>query len=101
MATVEATDAARRPLSGRRVHLGDLILQLIAGAATLGSLFLVVLIVYKVVDGARPAIEKFGLGFVVHVGWNPVTEAFGAGSFLFGTAITSLFALALATPLAI
>jgi len=35
--------------------------------------------------------------------WNPVVgrEAFGAGSFLFGTAITSLLALALATPLAI
>jgi phosphate transport system permease protein len=35
--------------------------------------------------------------------WNPVVgrEAFGAGSFLFGTAITSFLALALATPLAI
>src|SRR3954463_6759047 len=64
---------------------------------------LVILIAWKVIDGARPAIEKFGLGFVPRIAWNPVLghELFGAASFLFGTAITSLFALALAAPLAI
>lgn len=55
------------------------------------------------IDGARPSISRFGISFVWHDVWNPVVgrEAYGAASFLFGTAITSFFALLLATPLAI
>jgi phosphate transport system permease protein len=95
------TDAARRPLSGRRVRLGDLLLQGAAGVAALGAVVLVGLIVWKVVQGARLSISTFGLGFVTHVGWDPVHLDFGAGSFLFGTAVTSIGALVIATPIAI
>jgi len=102
MSTFEPTgETTRRPLSGRRVHLGDLVLQLVAGAATLGASVLILLIIYKVVEGARPAIEQFGIGFVTSVAWDPVKGVFGAGSFLFGTALTSLLALVLAAPLAL
>jgi phosphate transport system permease protein len=104
MSSAELTpEVARRPLTGRRARLGDLSLQLVAGAAAAAATVLVLLIAWKVVEGARPAIAKFGLNFITHVVWNPVVgrDVFGAGSFLFGTAITSLFALALATPLAI
>jgi len=104
VASVDATtDATRRPFSGRRVHLGDLVLQGFAGTAAAGATALVLLIAWKVVDGAHPSISKFGLGFLVHDVWNPVAgrEAYGAASFLFGTVITSFFALLLATPLAI
>src|SRR4029079_7572653 len=47
--------------------------------------------------------RTYGLPFVWHVAWNPVLghKLYGAGSFLFGTAITSLVALLLAAPLAI
>jgi phosphate transport system permease protein len=75
------------------------LLQGVAGLAAAAATALVALIAGKVVDGARPSIEKFGLGFLVHVVWNPVSGVFGAGSFLFGTALTSLVALALAAPL--
>jgi phosphate transport system permease protein len=95
------TDAARRPLSGRRVRLGDLLLQGAAGVAALGAVVLVGLIIWKVVQGARLSISTFGLGFVTHVGWDPVHLDFGAGSFLFGTAVTSIGALVIATPIAI
>ena len=93
----------RRPISGRRIRFGDLALQVVAGLAALGATILVVLITWKVVDGARPAIEKYGFAFVTRIAWNPVTghELYGAGSFLFGTVITSLFALLIAAPLAI
>jgi phosphate transport system permease protein len=103
VASVDVTEHARRPFEGRRVHLGDVLLKGVAGAAAAGSVALVVLIAWKVVDGARPSISKYGLPFVWHIVWNPVVgrEAYGAGSFLFGTAITSFFALLLATPLAI
>jgi phosphate transport system permease protein len=95
------TDVARRPFSGRRARLGDLLLQGTAGLAALGAAVLVVLIVYKVVQGARLSLSTFGLGFVTHVAWDPVHNQFGAGAFLFGTAVTSIGALLIATPLAI
>ena len=96
-------DATRRPFAGRRVRLGDLALQGVAGAAAAAATGLVGLIAWKLIEGAWPSITKFGVHFVTRIAWNPVIgkEAFGAASFLFGTAVTSLIALALAAPLAI
>jgi phosphate transport system permease protein len=101
-ADVTATPA-RRPFTGRRIRFGDAALKLVAGAAALGASVLVGLITWKLVDGARTSIEKYGLGFITRIAWNPVVghEIYGAGSFIFGTIITSFFALLLATPLAI
>jgi phosphate transport system permease protein len=94
---------SRRPFTGRRVRFGDVVLQLVAGAAALGATVLVGLIVWKLVDGSHLALSKFGLGFLTRVAWNPVVghELYGAGSFVFGTVITSFFALLIATPIAI
>ena len=96
-------DATRRPFAGRRVRFGDLALQGVAGAAAAAATGLVGLIAWKLIEGSWPSITKFGVHFVTRVAWNPVIgkEAFGAASFLFGTAVTSLIALALAAPLAI
>lgn len=94
-------DRPRRPFTGRRFRFGDVSLQAVAGAAAAATTFLVVLIAYKVVRGAQPAIERYGAHFVTRVAWDPVKNVYGAGSFLFGTALTSLLALAIAAPLAI
>lgn len=96
-----SADAARRPFSGRRARLGDLILQGAAALAALYALVLVGLIVWKVVEGARLSISTFGLGFVWHTTWDPVHNVFGAGALLYGTAVTSFGALILATPIAL
>jgi phosphate transport system permease protein len=102
VSTLDATaETVRRPLEGRRVHLGDVVLQVAAGGAALGTVVLLGLLIYKVVQGARLSMSTFGLGFVASVGWDPVHNAMGAGSFLFGTAVTAIGALVLATPLAL
>ena len=102
MSTLAATgDGARRTFSGRRARLGDVVLQGVSGLAGLGAVVLLGLLTYKVVDGARLSLSTFGLGFLAHVGWDPVHSRFGAGSFLFGTVVTSIGALILATPLAL
>ena len=103
MTAADLTESTRRPFTGRRVRFGDVSLQAVAGTAAAASCVLVGLIVWKVIDGALPSIHAFGLPFVWHVGWNPVIghESYGAGSFLFGTAVSSLVALAIAAPLAI
>ncbi|MDX6472270.1 MAG: phosphate transport system permease protein, partial [Gaiellaceae bacterium] len=94
-------DSTRRPITGRRVRFGDVSLQVVAGAAAAAATFLVFLIAYKVVRGAQPAIVQYGLRFVARIAWDPVKNVYGAGSFLFGTALTSLLALAIAAPIAI
>jgi phosphate transport system permease protein len=76
-------------------------LQAVAGTAAAAATLLVFLIAYKVVRGAQPAIVQYGLSFVGRIAWDPVKNVYGAGSFLFGTAVTSLLALAIAAPLAI
>lgn len=103
MSSPEAAVAAgRRPLGGRRLRLGDHALEIAAAVAAAVGVALVGLIAWKLVTGAWPAIDRFGLGFVSRVGWDPtVSMVFGAGSFLFGTAVTSLVALAFAAPLAV
>ena len=96
--------AAESPrLSDRRFRAGDAALQLVAGAAALAACVVVGLIVWKVIAGSLPSIRAYGVHFVWRVAWNPVLghEVYGAGSFLFGTAVTSLVALLLAAPLAI
>jgi phosphate transport system permease protein len=99
--SLDVTDAARRPFPGRRARLGDLLLQSAAGIAALGALVLVGLIAWKVIQGARPAISTFGIGFVTHNVWDPVHLRFGAASLVYGTAVTSIGALLLATPIAL
>ena len=64
-----------------------------------GFTFLVVIgVLIALVNGALPALEKFGLGFLASSQWNPVTEEFGAAPAIMGTLITSLIAVLLAVP---
>ena len=50
--------------------------------------------------GGWPALKAFRFGFLTREVWNPVTEQFGALAALYGTVVTSLFAMVVAVPLA-
>jgi phosphate transport system permease protein len=84
-----------------RFRFGDTLLRGVTLVAGLVAVILLVLITWKVFAGARLSWDAFGLGFVTATTWNPVTLDFGAGTFIFGTALTSLFALVIAGPIAI
>jgi phosphate transport system permease protein len=58
-------------------------------------------IVYQVIHHAMPAISRFGLGFIGHTTWAPNFKIFGAAALLYGTVVSSLVALVIATPLGI
>ncbi|TMF31429.1 MAG: phosphate ABC transporter permease subunit PstC [Chloroflexi bacterium] len=62
---------------------------------------LLLLIVLTLLQQAMPAIQHFGLAFVVNTDWNPVTENFGAAPAIFGTVFTAFLALALALPVGV
>jgi len=61
-------------------------------------LVIVAAILITLIIGAWPALQKFGLGFLVSDDWNPVTEQFGAAVAIFGTLVTSVIALIIAVP---
>jgi phosphate transport system permease protein len=86
---------------GLRFRPGDLIFQAVTGTAGLAVVTLVVLLAYKVIRQASGAIGHFGVAFVWNTVWDPLKDQFGAGQFIVGTLVTSLVAVAIATPLAI
>jgi phosphate transport system permease protein len=90
--------ASRRRLTDR---IGDTALHVLTGAAAFGVVAVLGLIIYRLIYGAWPAMQKFGISFVWHAAWDPVTGAFGALDFLYGTAVTSFAAVLIAGPLAI
>lgn len=82
-------------------RIGDrLLVGVCLGAAVLAGLVLL-LVAYQVVHGAQPAISKFGLGFLTSEAWQPNFGEFGAKSLIFGTLVSSFFALLLGAPIAI
>jgi phosphate transport system permease protein len=82
-------------------RFGDTALYALTGFAAVVAMLIIAAIIYKVADGAWPAIRHFGIGFVWHGTWNPVTGVFGARWFIVGTLVTSFGALLLAAPLSI
>jgi phosphate transport system permease protein len=96
--TAAARSARRRKRADR---FGDRALYGVCLLAALLCLLTIVLIAYQVIDGAAPAISKYGLGFLTDTTWQPNFGEFGAGSLIFGTAVSSFVALLLGAPIAI
>ncbi len=108
MSSTATPAAVRRPRAVRSGawrkkadRFGDGLLYAVCLAAALLGAVTIVAIAYQVVHGAAPAFSKFGLGFVLSPDWQPNFGEFGAGPLLFGTLVSSFFALLLGAPLAI
>jgi phosphate transport system permease protein len=89
---------SRRPFRDR---LGDVTLYGLTALASAASVAVMGAIVYKVVDGAWPSINHFGISFVWHQVWDPNKDVYGALDFVYGTALTSFVALLFAAPISI
>jgi phosphate transport system permease protein len=104
-----ATPAAPRPSAGGRDwrkrgdRIGDALMYGVCAGAALLGVVIIAAIAFELVNGAQPAIDKYGLGFLTNTEWNPAENfsVFGAGSLLFGTLFSSFFALLIGAPIAI
>jgi phosphate transport system permease protein len=71
---------------------------------TVGSAALVLMLLAGVLialcHGGWPALRTFKFAFLTREVWNPVTDQFGALAPLYGTVVTSVFAMFFAVPLA-
>ena len=81
--------------------LGD---RVLFGLCALAGVLVVVTladVVYQLANNATPAINRFGLGFISKTRWAPNFSVEYAGALIYGTVVSSLIALVLATPLGI
>jgi phosphate transport system permease protein len=83
----------------RTDSIGNALLLGLCGFAAIVVAAAIILIIWKVVDGARPAISAFGIGFLGDTDWRPNFDSFGAAVVLFGTAVSSAIALVIAIPI--
>jgi|SRR5581483_9656866 len=105
LGAMQATSIARPPALRRTRNAGDrigdgVLYGLTALAALIGVL-VVFAIVWRVAEGAWPAIRLYGLSFLWHSEWNAPLDKFGARDLVIGTVVTSFGAMLLSAPLSI
>lgn len=77
------------------------IVTLIIKSIVVILIMLFIYLLLSLIDNSIAAYNKFGLAFITNREWDPTQDIYGALPFLFGTLITSLFALLLATPISL
>src|SRR5262249_57642202 len=97
MAAVPETPVLRfRRRIGDRI--GDVALYGLTAAAAAVAGALLIGIAWKVFEIARPAITKFGFGFITRQGWDTIHNKFETLDLIWGTAITSFIAVLIPAP---
>ncbi|WP_077033818.1 phosphate ABC transporter permease PstC [Pelomonas sp. KK5] len=87
------------PPSRKRVApWADTLFAALAQGAAWLTLAMMAGIIISLLVGAAPAIQKFGLGFLLSTDWDPVKENFGGLAMIYGTLMTSFIALLIAVP---
>jgi phosphate transport system permease protein len=80
---------------------GDRIFRAVLAVLAAAVPILLLFLVLQLWHGARPAIDRFGLGFLVDSTWDPVAEQFGALPLIAGTLLSAALALLIAVPLSL
>ncbi len=87
--------------SGRGGALGDRSFRLVTLIFAAAILVLIATIFVVLFVDARVALTREGLRFITGQVWNPTADIFGALPYIYGTLITSLLGLLIATPIAV
>jgi len=107
--TFLVTTATATPPRGRladaQVKLSDRIgeptFKALCALAALIAVAVIIAIAVTVFSNAGTSISHFGLAFLGHSTWNPVTSVFGAAPMIYGTFLSSVLSLVIAVPMAI
>ena len=81
--------------------IGDTVYRWMTTAFALCLPVLLLLIALGVGTAAWPAFKAFGFGFLTSSDWDPPHNVFGAAPAIYGTIISAIIALVIATPLAL
>ena len=104
--TLASSDSGSQPRQPTRISIeGAVIADRVYRAAILGFALcvpvLLLLLLVEIGMAGWPALRQFGLSFLTTSVWDPVAGQFGAAPAIVGTIVTSIIALAIATPLAL
>ncbi|KAF0219977.1 MAG: phosphate ABC transporter [Geobacteraceae bacterium] len=80
---------------------GDFIFKGVTILFAFSILAILLLMLYEMSHESLPAIRKFGWSFVSGSEWDAVQSEFAALPYLYGSVVSSILALALATPLSV
>ena len=94
-ATTTDNDAPARRLNG------DLIFRAITTLFAFSILIILAVMLVEMASESLPSIRKFGWKFITSSDWDAVQGVFGALPYLYGSVVSSVIALLLATPLSI
>src|SRR6266446_5936884 len=83
----------------RWLRFGDTAFRHLTRAAAILVLIILSGVIIALIKGSLPALQAFGLNFLIEERWNPVTEKFGALAPIYGTLVTSFIAMLIAVPL--
>lgn len=95
-ATNQATAAGKA-----ESHWGDHAFKWLTLLMALSVFILIALIGDELVKGSSLTLHKFGWHFLTSRDWDPVNDVYGALTFIYGTIVSSLVALAIAVPISI
>lgn len=93
---VKIRTISKRPLTGDNAFK-----LLTAGFAS--SIFIILgLMVYELIEGSQLSIQRFGIGFLTGIRWDPaISQVFGALPLILGTLVTSAVALLIGVPISL
>ncbi len=85
----------------KKAFNGDSIFRGVTVIFAFSIILILLLMLYEVAVQSMPAIRKFGLKFIAGSDWDAVGGNFGALPFIYGSVVSSILALLLATPLSV
>lgn len=80
---------------------GDFIFRAITFLFASSILVILALMLWEMVRESLPALRTFGWGFISGSKWDAVAEEFAALPFIYGSVVSALLAICLATPLSV
>ena len=95
----QAVEPTRIEATG--INRGDRVFQGLTLWIAGGCVATLALLVALLFVDSMPALGRYGLSFLTTSVWDPVFEQFGVWPYIYGTIITSIVALIVATPVAI
>jgi phosphate transport system permease protein len=94
-------DSGKRSRLNRVDDRSNRVLKWLAFTGGVVVFVALIAIVYQVISGANMAFSKYGIAFVGHTVWIPAANEFGAWSFIYGTLVTGIGSVFLATILGV
>jgi len=89
----------KRP--NKQMLTGDALFRVVTFGFAFSILVILSLMLWEMVRESLPALRAYGWGFLGGSTWDAVNEEFAALPFIYGSVVSSLLAICLATPLSI